>query len=566
MAIGPTTRRFDVGGSPRPRLRYAAAALAVTAVALGAWLPVASGAPKLSASGPANEGPYPWKYPGSGSVKVGSGTTISGQKCTAGAPQFSSAYADPCIAKWSGNNGGATYNGVTATTITLAMRTFPMTANSEEVAAVAKQDGIAVPGVSDEVAKVFINYFNKVYDLYGRHVKLVEEHAVGNATTEALGGGQSQACADADTIAHSIHAFGEVGFSLDPNGTGGGGSGPFSVCAASDGLVEFAGGGYFDEAWYQQYNPYVWDIVQECERIGIMSAQVFGKYLVNKPAIYAGDPALRTKTRVFGTYIPNLPQYLKCLNISDQELESKYHLNTADEKDFTYGLDISTFEQSVQQAIVQFKSEGVTTIIAACDPFSLQLLTQAASAQNYHPEWVLNGAAGNDIDTVAQSFNPAEVTGSLFGMSEASPQNTFFGPTSPAGKLYKKLTGHTIPPGTEGGYSTLVWIFDALQAAGPDLTPQNMARGLHALPTLGAPNYVYGAWSWNAGSSGRAGTGDHTAVTDDRFVYWDANAISPVNQKRGTYIAVFGGKRYSLGNWPSKLPPLFTAPGSKTAS
>jgi len=549
-----------------------AGVIAVLSLAIGI-VPVVSGGagaasdgPVLAKSGPSSEGPYPWRYPGSGNVKVGTGKTISGQTCSPGKPQFNSPYADPCIAKWTGNNGGATYNGVTGTTITLAMRTFPQTANYQEQVAVAKQEGIALPAVTDQVAKVFVNYFNQVYDLYGRHVNLVEEHSVSNYTAELLNQNQSQACADADTIAHTLHAFGEVDFTLDPNGQGAGGTGPFSVCAAKDGLVEFNGGAYFDEAWYQQYNPYVWGIPQECQRIAVMSAQVYGKYLANKPAIYAGDPALRAKKRDFGIYVPNLPTYGLCVKESINDTVKQYHVPRSDFHVFTYGLDIATFQTSAQQAIVAFKAAGVTTIITACDSFSLSLLTKAAAAQDYHPEWLLNGVALDDTDSVAQTYDQAEVTGSLFGLSEASPENTFFGPDSPAGKLYKQLTGHTIPPGTDGDYSDLVWIFDALQAAGPDLTPQNLARGVHALPTLGAPSYVYGAWSWNAGPSGKPGTGDHTAVTDDRFVYWDANAISPINGQKGTYIALFGGKRFSLNNWPAKLPPLFTAPGSKAGT
>ena len=536
--------------------------LAVAALPLGAG----AASPKLATHGVKGEGPYPWKYPASGNVKVGTGKTVSGQACTSSAHQFNSPYADPCIAKFTGNNGGATYNGVTASTITLAMRTFPSTSNYQEEVAVAKEEGIALPAVSDQVAQVFVNYFNKVYDLYGRHVSLVEEHSVSNYTAELLNGNQSQACADADTMAHSMHAFGEASFTLDPNGQGAGGTGPFSVCAAKDGLVEFDGGAYFDEAWYQQYNPYIWGIPQECQRIAVMSAQVYGKYLANKPAIYAGDASLRSKKRVFGIYVPNLPTYSLCVTESSKYLESHYHVSPSSIHVFTYGLDISTFQTSTQQAIVAFKAAGVTTIITACDSFSLGLLTKAADAQSYHPEWLLNGVAGDDTDTVAQSYDQSEIQGHLFGMSEAAPQNTFFGPSSLAGKLYKQLTGHTIPPGTDGDYSTLVWIFDALQAAGPDLTPQNMARGIHALPALGAPSYVYGTWSWNAGPSASPGTGDHTAVTDDRFVYWDGQATSPINGKPGTYIPIFGGKRYSLNNWPATLPKLFTATGSAPTS
>ncbi|MGH9007043.1 MAG: hypothetical protein ACRDV6_04915, partial [Acidimicrobiales bacterium] len=64
-------------------------------VATSALAGAAGSAPKLAKSGPAGEGPYPWKYPATGSVKVGSGTTIGGQKCTTSTDQFGSPYADP---------------------------------------------------------------------------------------------------------------------------------------------------------------------------------------------------------------------------------------------------------------------------------------------------------------------------------------------------------------------------------------------------------------------------------------------------------------------------------------
>jgi hypothetical protein len=535
-------------------------AVAIPVMLMGALAPP-GGAAKSS-----GEGPYPWKYPATGTgVKVGSGTTIGGTKCSAGTPQFNSPYADPCIAKFTGSNGGATYNGVTATTITLAMRTFPQTANSETLAAEAKAEGQAIPSVTDQVAQVFLNYFNSVYDLYGRHVVLVEEHAVGNATTEALGGGQTQACADADTIKSTLHAFGEVGFTLDPNGVGGGGSGPFSVCAAHDGIVEFTGGAYFSEQWFESLNPYVWNITQDCQRIADNEAEIIAKYLAGKKAIYAGQASLRDKVRRIGTYIPNEQQYIQCngnpTSSMNKLLETKYHLPASTAPDFfTYNLDVSTFAQSAAEAAIKFKANGDTTINLACDPYSASLLMKAAAAQNYFPEWLSDGVALEDTDSVAQTFPANEAQGHLFGVAESPPQQVLYGPSSLAGKLYQKLTGHPIPPGTDGDYYDLAQIFDQLQAAGPDLTPQNMARGTHALPVLG--NSSDGLWNFSTGPSGIAGQGDHTAIVNDLFVYWDQNATSPANQKAGTYIDVFGGQRYSIGQWPSKLPKLFTAVGS----
>jgi len=296
-------------------------------------------------------------------------------------------------------------------------------------------------------------------------------------------------------------------------------------------------------------------------------AQAVSNLLLGKKAAYAGDANLRTTTRKLGIYVPNLPAYTDCTNQFISQMESQYHQPASSVNQvFTYGLDISTFQQNAQQAIVQFKARGVTTVVTACDPFSLALLTKAAKAQNYHPEWVMNGVALDDTDSVAQTYDQSEVTGHLFGQSEAPPETDFFGPTSPAGKLFQKLTGHEIPAGTDGNYGSLIRMFDFLQAAGPDLTPQNMAKGIHAMPPMGAPDYNYGGWNFNTGPSGKAGTGDHTAIADAGWVYWNGGATSPVNQKQGTFVRMFNGKRYTDGTWPSSLPAMFTAAGSQDPS
>jgi hypothetical protein len=531
--------------------------IATSTLALGGVAAGSTGGPVLTKSGPADEGPYPYAYPASGNIKVGTGTTISGQKCTPGTPQVPSPYAVPCIPKFTGNNGGATYDGVTSNEILLAQRAFPVTANSEELEAQATAAGVALPAVQTQVEQVFLNYFNQTYDLYGRKVVIQNVPATGNATSEALNEGQTQACADASTIANQVHAFAEDGIATNFQA---GGSGPFSQCAAQDHLVEFAGDAYFNEATFASENPYVWAITENCTLGAAEEAEVEGTMLANKKAIYAGEASLRDKTRKLGTYVPNLPAYLQCTSFADGLLQHKYHVPASDLVKFTYGLDISTFEQSAQQAIVAFKAEGVTTVVLACDPISAGLLTKAAAAENYYPEWFTIGTALTDEDPAPQTYDdPVEVDGHLFGLSELSPSTDTTGPTSLAGKLYEKLTGHVIPKETDGFYAQLVEIFDALQAAGPDLTPQNMARGLRATPNLGAPLYQYGQWSWNVGANGKPGAGSHTAGIDARFVWWNGNAISPLNGMKGTYIPAFGGKRFSLGKFPKSLPPMFGA-------
>jgi hypothetical protein len=554
---GSASRAIRAAAARWTRRPASRSVVGITVLAVGAF----GGLTAASAASNAGEGPFPWKYPASGNLQAGTGTTVNKTACTASTPQFPSSYALPCVPLIKGSNGGATSNGVTATTITLAQREFPSTANTAQVAAQAKNAGAALPQVTDQVQQVFLNYFNSVYNLYGRHVVLKKVTATGDATAESLGQGQAQACADADTIANQMHAFGEVGFFLNDTFVGGG-TGPFSLCASQQKLLEFGGNPYFDEATFQSQNPYVWSETMDCDRIANQTAEAFGKMLAGKPAIYAGDASLKTHTRKFGVYVANAPQYLRCnagaSSSFGHQITTKYHVPaSAVSTSFKYDLDISTFQQSAQQAMIQFKAAGVTTVVLACDPFSALALTKEAVAQNYHPEWLLNGVALTDLDQSAQTYDPSEVTGHLFGLSEASPSVETTGPNSLAGKLYQKLTGHEIPPGTDGNYGQMVQVFDQLQAAGPNLTPGNLARGTHALATLGAPRFEYGHWNFRDGPNGQP-TGDHTRVSDARFVYWDGNATSPLNGKPGTYVEAFSGKRFTLGEWPTQLPPLFT--------
>ena len=93
-----------------------------------------------------------------------------------------------------------------------------------------------------------------------------------------------------------------------------------------------------------------------------------------------------------------------------------------------------------------------------------------------------------------------------------------------------------------------------------------MARGMRALPVLGAPTYAYGAQSYNFSPTGKPGGGSHSSLLDARFVWWTGNKISPVNTKKGSFVAADDGKRFRLGRWPKTFPPLFTTTAPSPAS
>jgi hypothetical protein len=462
-----------------------------------------------------------------------------------------SSYANPCMVAWTGDNGGSTYKGVTGDTIRIVERTYPDSANSKAVEAVGEQAGAASKEDTRKVFNAFFDYFNKSFETYGRKVELVTyESQYGDATAEAQSKGREEACLDADVVANELGAFGVVGEVGAPV------TGPFAECAAQRGLLVFNGAAYFPESFYKTYHPYVWATTMECERISYQVAEYIGNRLAGHKAKWAGDPLLQNQERKFATYVPNNDEYQHCVDITEAEAKRMGH-GDSNVSRYNYTLDVSRFPDEAARGIVQFKADGATTIVLACDPISAIFLTQAASSQQYFPEWLLLGVALTDVDNLAQLYDQQQVDGHLFGMSQLGATSKLIGPDSEAGRLYQLISGETIPDGTSGGYTGLLQIWNLLQAAGPNLTPDSIAAGAPTIPPAGAPDYPFGYWSYADGPDGTPGAGDHTAVDDSREIYWTSKYVSSETGKAGTFVETYGGRRFRNGEWPHEEPPIY---------
>ena len=495
-------------------------------------------------------GDGPWR-PASGDIESGTGTTKNGDECGEGDRQIpDTVYSVPCLPEFTGDNGGETYRGVTEDTIKLVFRDFPESANSQAQDEELRSRGLATTEETDAIRDEFIEYLSENYELYGRKIE-IEEYVsqFSNNTTELLGGNREEACQDATQIVEEVGAFGVIG--------AGGQSGVFSECAAERDLMVFNGGAYYSEEWFQDQHPFVWSSTMDCERVSAHVAEYIGKRLLDKPAKFAGDPELAQQTRSFGTYVPENEQYSKCVELTESIVRDEYG-GQGSQVISRYQLDISRAAEQAARAVVQFKAEGVTTVTMACDPISAAALTTAAAQQDYHPEWLIIGTAFNDLNSFARGFDQEQADGHLFGLSQLGEDSAIFGPEGEVAPLYEKMTGREIPNGTTGEFYYLVNALNLLQAAGPDLTPENVARGAWSLPPMGDEDSAAGRWWYGESVDGDGG--DHTAVEDSKEVYWDADAppeeTEPDQDARGDYIPTYGGRRFSLGDWPEGEPEL----------
>jgi hypothetical protein len=510
----------------------------------------AAGATATTVAGGPASGPAAGGAPGQGAAGISRG----GVTCGPGVRQLpGNSYAAPCVPAFHGDNGGATARGVTATTIRIVRRAFPDSANSQAIDAVVAQAGGATQATVRSVRDQLQKRFDQYYELYGRKVEWVDYTSrFGNDTLETQGKGREGACLDAEVVANELHAFGVIG---DKGAV----SKPFADCAAERGVVVLDGASYASDTFYKDRYPYAWGIITDCERINYQVGEYVGKRLVGRPARWAGDAALRTQTRKLGVYTPvSDGSDDTCAKISDA-MAQKYHY--ASGSNYTYVLDVSRFPDQAARGAIQLKRDGVTTVIMACDPISMIFLSQSATSQGWHPEWMLIGLALSDTDNAARLYDQSQVDGHMFGVSYLGATAKLLGPDSEAGRLFHSITGGTIPAGTDGQLAELTQVYNLLQAAGPRLTPQSLGAGAYTLPPAGAPGYAYGYWSMLDGPDGTPGAHDHTEVDDAREVYWRGDVRSAGDGKAGTYIETYGGRRFRNGEWPAEDPPVY--PGGR---
>ena len=484
---------------------------------------------------------------GSNTVAIGSGVTRGGVPCSKGVRQIPfSVYAAPCIGKFTGNNGGKTWNGVTGTTITIIHR---HTSDANGANEQANDAQIVASGGStyEEDAKyktALVAYFNKTMELYGRHVVLKDFNGKGTYSDEELGQGQAAACADADTEANTLHGFSSIDFEGDFEW------GPFAECAARYKMWLPQAAPYFPESWYKKYDPYMWSTIMDCENIAHELGEFMGKQIVNYPAQFAGmDGAQNLKglQRKFGTYVPNNPEYQECVQENKAVLEKSYGVSSSRLDQYNYQLNIQDFPNDAQRAAIQFAANKDTTIILACDPISPIFLTKDTANQGYYPEYLIIGVAYTDSDNWAQLWDQTAVRNRLFGLSQAASTKTLLNPNGEAGRVLRSI-GLPVNISSVSEYYLELSMFDQLQAAGPDLTPANIAAGTHGLP-MSSQGGAWGTWYFGAG---------HTAVKDSREVYWTPGTSS-YNGKPGTYVEIYNGKRFQTGQFPTGKPPFYGA-------
>jgi hypothetical protein len=434
-------------------------------------------------------------------------------------------YSTPCMA-FAGNNGGATSRGVTRDTIRLGIR-FP----ADPIDFGQAYQFLADHGIHEtrddveRTARGLLDYFNATFQFYGRKIEPVIWQGSGLAAQEILGGGQDAANADAIKAATELNVFADAS-AFTP---------PYADALVKQHVVA-VGAPYMSRKWYADRAPYAWSITPDCSLLAETAGELYVKQLLGKPARYAGA-GLSGKPRKLALIGPDVPWYQEC--ISDGIRRIKEAGGDVPVR-IAYSLDPSVFTSQAASIIAKLKDEGVTSVACGCDPILPVFLTAKASEQNYEPEWLVLGTALTDTDIMGQFYNPQQWR-HAFGISLIGPQQPVR--ASLGYRAYKSVRSDEPSITVDLLYYFIYVIAIGIQMAGPDLTPTTFQQGMFNYPRATGPA---GSWGF--------GPGDYTPMDDAMVIWWNPDADSPYNGKKGAYQS--DGKRYRPGQWPREPIPV----------
>ena len=459
-------------------------------------------------------------------------------------------YAPPCIAPatgpGSGDNGGATSPGVTATEIVVAVY---QAASDPLASGLAAAGGASdTPEQTTATLRAYVAYFQAHYEMYGRTIRLVTVKASGSSTDDAA------ARADAIRVSSEIKAFASLGGPSQTEVYG-------QELAARKVLCIGCSTGTTD-ANIRAHAPYLWGAQPSPEQGTELLVELLGKQVKGHPASFAGDPAIAARERRFGLISYDTPTGTFGAG-RDAFTAALTKAGVVIASSATYFLELAKAQELASTLVTKMKSADVTTVIFAGDPFMPIFLTKEATAQKWFPEWVMTGTVLTDTTFFGRLYDKQQWS-HAFGLSLLTARVRQ--EQTDAYHLHQWQFG--TPPAAAAGYALIypnpVTLFTGIHLAGAKLTPETFRDGLFRYPpTGGGPTTAKISW----GRHGLWPEDDYLASDDATLAWWDPTATGPDEiGKAGTGMWRYqdGGARYVLGAIPSQSTRAFDPAGSVT--
>ena len=495
---------------------------------------------------------------GAGSLPAGLSPAATKQladtsHCVAGR-QFDPAldyFAPPCVAgapgaAYPGDNGGATWQGVTKDTIEIV--TY-IPDNGTEVDTILKAQGLYYSTAQVDIFNAsYAKFINEHYNLSGRKIHFDSYQGTctnGPPDYQCLNG-------EMNKLVATLHPYAVV----------------YSQTLCSACYAELArlkvvstGGAGFSDAFRNANAPYIYDQGMSSTRVEQQFADFWCHQMTSlngsgRVASFAGagNPAqdFRAKPRVLGVIGTNDPDIQATVkNVLYPALKKGCGETVSHE--YFYANDISTATQqsNAGTAAMNTSSNPATSVLCLCDPVAPQFVYNAATTNNYWPEELIASNQAMDTDASGQTFVdnngsaslacPNPTVGCAFdgaigigqGAADVAPADM------PGMKVFALNAGGAAPPVTaltmQIFWDNYQMLASLIQNTGPLLTPARMQAAAPAMGMRGGletghalRGFLSGQWTW---------------TRDVRILYFNKHKTSLYNGKPGAWVQIEGGRK-----------------------
>ena len=437
--------------------------------------------------------------------------------------------APPCVLEWpeGADNGGNTAPGVTATEIVMVVR---VDAGQTELVS----DVGSIPRGWLDGADIF----NQNYEFWGRQVRL--------EFIDASGSTEVAQRADATRAVNDFQPF----LATDAT-TSGEGKAIFEAEMAARGVIVWSTGLSWQET--QDQAGFRWAATADDRVTMLHVAEYIGKRVADYPVQWAGDGDMIGEPRRIGMIYTD--RWSRDF-MEEQAAQNGFEL--AEAVSYDEGAENTQRQERARVIAARMKDAGVTTVIAGTDNIFTRTMTEAATEQQWFPEWIITGYSGHDTAFFARGYDQQQWAHAFgpgpLGLAVADRPSAL-------GFLFEWHHGREpVSLSERFSISTLKWPMACLHLAGPDLTPESFSQGCFALPpSLGSycdcvtgPGAAFGG--------GRLPWTDYTGFDDMAEKWWDPVFERTTATGRvivGEYMKVDDGRRYAAGEWTAEQPRVF---------
>jgi hypothetical protein len=492
------------------------------------------------------------------------------QKLCVGSPprQTEDPLSPPCVPFFEGDNGGATFQGVTDKEIKVVLYN-DLGIEGDMNQPWEPEDDNHGTGTGYEninlvrTVKAQLRYFQQRYQTYGRTVHMIALPSTGSSCPQQAG---DAALTKADHRPFAAVVFGD-------------GKPCYQEKLAHDyGTPSFGLSFDVKHKFYQDNAPYIWGFMPDQETMQEWSAAfVCTKLWQNGAgtAKFTDDDEVKGKKRkfafVYGTQHHRGPAMQEEADLMLKFLKERCGLVAGDNMYVdTYQAQSPTAPAGAREApgyMQKYKTNNVTTMICYCLPVQTELtVTQFQNAANtleYHPEWYWDDVSAMDRGIWQSTFGSRE---------QKSLGTSYLWRAGAFSTQYAYQAYQSVEPGSAPNsrfnfniYHLMLNLFEGIQAAGPKLTPESVEQGMYTFTYVHPENpYVP---SGGYGPYGPRATSDQTFIDTAMGWWWDPDGTPPGGQRNsGCIRPIHGGKRFFADQWPAGDDDLFkkeTAPCSQ---